>query len=264
MTQKTPVAVLFVLSLLVLSLVAALPAVAQEAEPAKPTCPCPPPDPPPPALQGAFSAGLALTSGNTDTSSFNLGFNMVYDPKTHSLFKADAFYLRSASDGVATTDKAGATLRYEYKVTDRVYAFLQLGYQRDRFKNVTYLVTPMLGAGYYVVKQKNLELTVDVSVGGAFEKDSGLDGTSSGAFSLGQGFVWRISPTTTFTEKANGLWKTNDTSDCFYHFELGLAASLVKNFELKVAYLVDYKNEPNPPTLKKADTALIAAVVYKF
>ena len=240
---------------------AALPALAQEAAP---TCPCPPPPPPPPALQGSFSAGLALTSGNTDTSSFNLGFNMVYDPKTHSLFKADAFYLRSSSDGVATTDKAGATLRYEYKLTERFYAFLQLGYQRDRFKNVTYLITPMAGAGYYVVKEKQIEVTVDVSAGGAFEKDSGYDGTSSGAFSLGQGFVWRISPTTTFTEKATGLWKTTDTSDSFYHFELGLAASLVKNFELKVAYLVDVKNRPNPPTLKKTDTALIAAIVYKF
>ncbi|MCM3876965.1 MAG: DUF481 domain-containing protein [Thermoanaerobaculia bacterium] len=249
---------------LVLLVAAAAPAFSQVAAPAKPMCPCPPADPPPPALQGSFSAGLALTSGNTDTSSFNLGFNLVYDPKTHSLFKADAFYLRSASDGLATTDKAGASLRYEYKLTERIYAFAQVGYQRDRFKNVTYLITPMLGAGTYLVKEKNLELTADASVGGAFEKDSGFDATSSGAFSLGQGFVWKIAPTATFTEKATGLWKTNDTSDCFYHFELGLAASLVKNFELKVAYLVDYKNLPNPPTLRKTDTALIAAVVYKF
>ena len=258
MTQKTLVALSFLL------LVASVPALAQESAPEKPTCPCPPPDPPPPALQGSFSAGLALTSGNTDTSSLNLGFNMVYDPKTHSLFKADAFYLRSASDGVATTDKAGANLRFEYGLAERVYAFVQLGYQRDRFKNVTYLVTPMLGAGYYFLKEKTLELSVDVSVGGAFEKDSGFDASSSGAFSLGQAFVWKISPVATFTEKANGLWKTSATSDSFYHFELGLAASLVKNFELKVAYLVDVKNRPNPPTLKKTDTALIAAIVYKF
>jgi putative salt-induced outer membrane protein YdiY len=258
MTRKTITAFSLIL------LVAAAPAFAQEADPAKPMCPCPPPAPPAPALQGSLSAGLALTTGNTDTSSFNLGFNLVYDPKTHSLFKADAFYLRSASDGLATTDKAGASLRYAYRLTERVYAFVELGYQRDRFKNVTYLLTPMAGGGYYFVKEKNLELTVDASVGGAFEKDSGFDATSSGAFSLGQGFLWKISPTATVTEKATGLWKTRDTSDSFYHFEVGLAASLIKNFELKVAYLVDYKNLPNPPTLKKTDTALIAAIVWKF
>ena len=245
-------------------LVASVPVFAEDAAPANPMCPCPPPDPPPPALQGSLGAGLALTTGNTDTSSFNLGFNMVYDPKTHSLFKADLFYLRSASDGVATTDKAGANLRYEYKLTERFYVFAQLGYQRDRFKNVTYLVTPMLGGGYYVVKEKTLELTLDASIGGAFEKDSGYDATSSGAFSVGQGFVWKISPAATFTEKATGLWKTSDTSDSFYHFEMGLSVSLVKSFELKISYLVDYKNLPNPPTLKKSDTALIASIVYKF
>ncbi|MEO8587208.1 MAG: DUF481 domain-containing protein [Acidobacteriota bacterium] len=261
MTRQTRTA--FALVLLVAAM-AAPPVFAQAAAPAQPMCPCPPPPPPPPALQGSFSAGLALTTGNTDTSSFNLGFNLVYDPKTHSLFKADAFYLRSASDGIATTDKAGASLRYEYKLTERFFAFAQLGYQRDRFKNVTYLITPMLGGGTYAVKEKNLEVTLDASIGGAFEKDSGLDATSSGAFALGQGLLWKITPTTTFTEKATGLWKTSDTSDSFYHFELGLAASLVKNFELKVAYLVDYKNLPNPRTLKKADTALIAAIVWKF
>ena len=261
MTRKVRAA--FSLVLFVAAMAAA-PVVAQEAAPAQPTCPCPPPPPPPPALQGSFSAGLALTTGNTDTSSFNLGFDMVYDPKTHSLFKADAFYLRSASDGLATTDKAGASLRYEYRLAERFYVFAQLGYQRDRFKNVTYLITPMLGAGYFVLKEKNLELSFDAAIGGAFEKDSGLDGTSSGAFSVGQGLLWKISPVATFTEKAAGLWKTNDTSDCFYHFELGLAASLVKNFELKVAYMVDTKNLPNPRTLKKTDTALIAAIVYKF
>ncbi len=56
----------------------------------------------------------------------------------------------------------------------------------------------------------------------------------------------------------------NDTSDAFYHFEVGVAASLMKSFELKVSYLVDYKNRVNPPTLKKTDTTLVAAIVYRF
>ncbi len=238
-----------------LVLLAAAPAFAQ---------PCPCPEPPPPPLQGSLSAGLALTTGNTDTSTFNLGFNLVYDPKTHVLFRADGFYLRSANNGAATADKGGASFRLEYTVTDRVYAFAQVGYLRDQFKNVLYLITPMAGGGYYFLKQKNLELTGDASVGGAFESDSGYAATNAGAFSLGQGFAWKISPSATFTEKAAGLWKANHTSDSFYHFEMSLAASITKASELKITYLVDTKNRPNPASLKKTDTALIAAFVYKF
>jgi putative salt-induced outer membrane protein YdiY len=236
-------------------LFAAAPAFAQ---------PCPCPEPPPPALQGSLSAGLSITSGNTDTSAFNLAFNLVYDPKTHGVFKADAFYLRSTTNGDATTDKAAAALRYEYGLTDRIYAFAQVGYQRDKFKNVVYLFTPMAGGGYYFLKQPNLELSGDVSIGGAFEKDSGYDSSNSGAFSVGQGFLWKISPLATFTEKASGLWKTSSVSDAFYHFEMSLAASVTKKSELKITYLVDVKAKPNPDTLKKTDTALIAAFVFKF
>ena len=129
---------------------------------------------------------------------------------------------------------------------------------------MTYLFTPMVGGGYLVVKEKTLELGVDGSIGAAFEKDSGYDADASGAFAVGESFVWKISPAATFTQKASGLWKTQNTADSFYHFEVGLAATLTKSFELKVTYLVDYKNRPRPETLKKTDTALVAALVYKF
>ena len=146
-----------------LVLLAAVPAFAQQPVAPPPcTCPCPCPEPPPPPLQGSLSAGLSITNGNTDTSAFNLAFNLVYDPKTHGLFKADAFYLRSTTNGDATTDKAAASLRYEYALSDRIYAFAQVGYQRDKFKNVVYLFTPMVGGGYYFIKQKNYELSGDV------------------------------------------------------------------------------------------------------
>ncbi len=126
-----------------------------DAPPVPPcTCPCPCPEPPPPPLTGSLAAGLSITTGNSDTSAFNLAFGLVYDPKTHSLFKADALYLRSWANGDTTSDKATAALRYEYKVSDRIYAFGQVAYLRDTFKNVTYLITPMVGGGYYVVKQQ--------------------------------------------------------------------------------------------------------------
>ncbi len=247
--------------------VAAAPALGQDAPPPC-KCPCPCPEPPPPPLTGSLGAGLSSTTGNSDTLGFNLSFGLTYDPKTHNLFKADAFWLYAKANGDATADKAGARVRYEYKVTERIYAFGQVGYLRDRFKNITYLISPMAGAGYLVVKQPTLELGLDASIGGAFEKDSGFDATSSGAFAVGEAFTWKISPAATFTQKASGLWKMNDTSDSFYHFEVGLAATLTKSFELKVSYLVDYKNEPLSPDpanpLKKTDTAFVAALVYKF
>src|SRR4051812_35791450 len=77
--------------------------------------------PPPKFWSSSFGAGLAITSGNTDTKNINLSFATKYDPKTKFVFKADALYLRGDSDGVKLVDKAGADARGEWSVSDRVF-----------------------------------------------------------------------------------------------------------------------------------------------
>src|SRR4051794_27963210 len=85
-------------------------------------------DPPPPAKPWAssFGAGLAITSGNTDTKNVNVSFNTKYDPKTRFIFKADALYLRGDANGTKQIDKMTADARDEYSVSDRTFAFAEL------------------------------------------------------------------------------------------------------------------------------------------
>jgi Protein of unknown function, DUF481 len=97
---------------------------------------------PPPAKEWSSSigAGLAITSGNTDTKNYNLAFATKYDPKTRFVFKADALYLRGDSNGVTQVDKASLDARGEYSLSDRTFAFVEVSYLRDPFKDVTYFV----------------------------------------------------------------------------------------------------------------------------
>ncbi len=48
-----------------------------------------------------------------------------------------------------------------------------------------------------------------------------------------------------------------------YHFNPGLSATIAARAELKVAYLYDYKKQP-PPGVKKGDSALFAALLFKW
>jgi len=61
----------------------------------------PPAGPPaePPIWTGSFGAGLALTSGNADTTNFNLAAKLTHDPRNPHLVTADAFYLHGTSEG---------------------------------------------------------------------------------------------------------------------------------------------------------------------
>src|SRR5580765_2078009 len=123
-------------------------------------------DPPPPKpWTSSIGAGLAITSGNTDTKNYNLAFATKYDPKTKFVFKADALYLRGDSNGETQVDKASADARGEYSLSDRTFAFAEVSYLRDPFKGVSYFVAPLVGGGYRVIKSDTRNLNVDAAAG---------------------------------------------------------------------------------------------------
>ena len=211
----------------------------------------------------SLGAGLAITSGNTDTQNINVSFGTIWDPKTNRLFKADALYLRGEANDEKQVDKASAIGRYEQTLSDRAFWFGELSYLRDPFKAINYLVSPIAGAGYHVIKTDSRKLTVDGGLGGIVESTD-LGRSTSGAIKAGESFEWTISPTSKFTQRLNGLWKADDFSDSYYHFDTGITTTIAARAELKVSYLYDYKNRVATPATEKADSALFAAVLYKF
>jgi len=219
--------------------------------------------PPEKPWASSIGAGVAITSGNTDTKNYNLSFATKYDPKTKVVFKADALYLRGSSDGVTQVDKAAADARYEYNLSDRTFTFAEINYLRDPFKDIDYFVAPLAGAGYRVIKSDTRNLTVDGAAGAEVESSS-LGRSSSGAVKAGENFDWAISPTSKFTQKVTGIWKTKDFADALYHFDAGLATTVAARLELKLAYAYDYKARPAVATVKKGDSALFAALLFKF
>src|SRR5215208_4142546 len=88
----------------------------------------PAPAPPSGPWAESVTAGLALTSGNKDTSTLNLGYDLVYDPKTRNLVKSEGLFLRGKSDGELTADRLALNGRDEYKLRDRLFLFGQLQY----------------------------------------------------------------------------------------------------------------------------------------
>jgi putative salt-induced outer membrane protein len=229
---------------------------------AQTTCPCP--EEPPPGWRAKVGAGLSFTGGNKDSRNVSLSFEAVYDPKTKNLFKADGLWIRTESDGELSADRVNAGTRDEYTISKRAYLFGEARYLRDRFKDLTYLVTPLAGLGYRLVDSEKTALAVDIGVGGAFEKLIDHDATSDGSFRVGQSFSVTLSPSAKVTQSAWGLWKMSDTEDAFYHFEAALAVSIARRLELQIGFFDDYKNKPADPSLQKNDTAFVANLVFKL
>ena len=225
--------------------------------------PCPPPPPPPPVWAVSVGAGLALTGGNSDTSSYNVAANVKYDPLTKNVFRAELLYLRASDGGESTVDRMLAALRDEYTVSGRLFAFGELGYQRDRFKQLDYLIAPLVGMGYKLVDRKPLLVALDGGVGAAFEKLEAQDSTADFALKAGERVEWKPSETAIVFQKSAALWKASDFGDAYYRFEAGVGAALAKRLELRVAFADDYKTRPAVPGLDKNDTSLIVTLLFK-
>jgi putative salt-induced outer membrane protein YdiY len=210
------------------------------------------------------SAGLALTSGNKDTSTANAAYDFIYDPQTRNVVKSDALFIRGKTDGELTASRLGVNVRDEYRVKANVFVFGQNQYLQDEFKNIDYLLAPTGGVGVKVLDTMQTKFTVDVGAGGVWEKNPGFDVRSSGAVVAGEKLTQTLTATTTLTQSVMALWKTKNWDDSLYTFGVGIAASISARTQLKFEVLDTYKNLPPIPTIKKNDVAVLMAIVYKM
>ena len=113
-----------------------------------PSAPPPPPAARPPVWTGSIGLGIAVTSGNTDTSTLNVSVDLSSRADARNVFKGHVLYLRGERDGELNLNRLSLRARDEYTPTPHGYTFGQVEYLRDTFKDVQYLVAPSVGLGY--------------------------------------------------------------------------------------------------------------------
>lgn len=226
--------------------------------------PAPAPPPPPPGWTGSASAGLALTSGNSDTSTVNAAYEVKRDTGGKLVFKSTALLVWGKSEGELTNDRLAIDGRVERKLSDRTSIFGATQYLRDSFKAIDYLVSPTVGVTQLLAKNDRTELGVDAGIGVVMEKDTGLDLDTDGAITGGQHLSHKLTATTELKEKAAALWVMDDFGDALYTFGIGLAASVTGGTQMKVEFLDTYKTKPAVSGVQKNDIAVLVSFVYKF
>jgi putative salt-induced outer membrane protein len=222
--------------------------------------------PPAPAREysGSFGGGMTLTSGNTTTRNYNLAFSHIHERKNGNTDKITALYLRGKQDGVLTLNRASIVFRDEYKLSSRVFLFGEVVYLSDRFKDISYYISPVGGLGYKVIDTDATKLQFSGGAGGVFEKNGGVDRKDSGSVNAGQSFSQNLGANSKFTENLGTIWNTNDFSNSLTGFSAGLTTSIVKIFDLKIEFLDTYKSKPSNPLIKKNDTSLVISFLMKY
>jgi putative salt-induced outer membrane protein YdiY len=230
---------------------------------AQPPCPCAA-TPDQGKWIGTAGAGLALTSGNSDTLNLNLSFDATYDPKTKHVVKATGLYIRGDQNDVVVVNRLSLGVRDQYTLSGRAFAFGQLDYLRDTFKAIDYLVAPTAGVGYTVIDTMPTTFAVDGGLGVVWEKNPGVEVDTDVAVTAAERLQHVLTPTSNVHHAATALWKANDFNDGLYTFSVGAGAKLSGRLQLSVDLLDTLKNQPPVTAPKKNDVALVTSITATF
>jgi putative salt-induced outer membrane protein len=121
---------------------------------------------------GSLDAGLSLARGNSDATTFTMGFNAVRAmPNDKTTLYATSVYTRSRTDGAsvtaANTVRAGG--RYDVNVSDRVFAFGSLDLERDELRSLD--LRAVLGSGFGWHASRTERTTFDVFGGATMNRE---------------------------------------------------------------------------------------------
>ncbi len=209
---------------------------------------------------GEAELGLVSTTGNTETENFS-GKATVENDRTdwHHTAILETFSAKTA--GTETAKRYLVSGKSDYKISDRAYAFGRLSYEDDQFSGFEYQANAALGAGYRVIKRE--ELTLDIEAGPGLRQsrlDEGDESDRETTLYLSGMLDWKLSATTTFTEKLTSEIGEDAT---ITKSVTGLKSQVVGNLAMKITYTIRNTSDV-PSDVEETDTETAITLVYSF
>lgn len=232
---------------LVTALILAAPVFAAEEEEAK--------DP----LEGNVKLGFLATSGNTETSTLNTGFEAAYTLERWK-HEAAAAAIYSEESSVVTAEAYEASWRSGWSLTERDFLFGQLSWRKDRFGGFDTQFSQTVGYGRKILTGEVHTLTGDVG-GGTRQSEDQL-GVSNNEFIItgSLDYTWKFSETAEFGQT---LAVEAGEDNTFSEAVTSVSTTLIGAFRLVASYTIRH-NSDVPIGTEKRDTRTAISLQYDF
>lgn len=180
---------------------------------------------------GFVDAGIAGTSGNSQTTTFNLGMNAA---RTTNRDKISVYiaslYASNSTNGpkVISAEATRGGIAYSLNITPRAYAFGTTDLEFDKFQKLDLRFVGGGGLGYHVTKSERTMF--DIFAGGDINKEfysTGLSRTS-GEILFGEELNYKATKSTTFHEKAVLFPNLSNGGQFRFNFDAGAITNLNK------------------------------------
>jgi putative salt-induced outer membrane protein YdiY len=229
----------------------------------------PPPRNPTNLWQGTVSVGLTLARGNTDTTLFSAtGVAKKRWTGNDLTLGVEGLYGESKNPGQTKATETAESLHLygqdNINFTDRLFGYARVDGLHDGISHIDYRFTLAPGVGYYFIKNKISDLSLEAGPGYIFEKLD--DETKSFAtLRVAEKFHHAFTPHARLWETLEFLPQVDNFNNYIANGELGVEAGLNKSEKLLLRTVLQdsYDSIPAPGRLRN-DLKLIASVAYKF
>ena len=231
---------------MVAALAAPLTLMAQQAEPESP-------------WSGSATLGYLATSGNTETSTLNTGFEVGYTAgKWEHVFDGSA--VNASENDVKTAESYAANWKSERNITEQDFLFGRLSWRKNRFSGYNTQFSQTVGYGRRLIDADKHKLNGEL---GAGARQSTLqDGRSENEtiFRGGIYYKWQFSETAAFSQDV-----TVEAGELNTYLEsvTALSAQLIGDLALVASYTIK-SNSDVPPSTEKTRKCNGRSLKYVF
>ncbi len=208
---------------------------------------------------GKATLGYLATSGNTENSTLNSGFEVGYTSgKWAHLLQAAA--ISASEDEVTTAEAYDLGWKSERKLTDHDFLFGRLQWRKDTFGAYDTQFSQTVGYGRRLLNNDTHKLNVELGVG-ARQSELQFGGDENETiFTAGGYYTWAFSDSTEFRQT---LRTEIGDANTYSESVTAVSAKLLGNLALVASYTIK-NNSDVPPLTDTTDTYSALSLEYLF
>lgn len=217
------------------------------------------PEEPESPWSGKATLGYLATSGNTENSTLNTGFEVGYQAgKWEHGFDASA--IKASESEVTSAESYSSNWRSERNLTDKDFLFGRLSWRKNRFGAFNTQFSQTVGYGRRLIESDKHSLNAEIGAGARqSETQVGLSENET-VFRGGMYYKWMFSENAEFRQD---LTVEGGKENTYTESVTALSAKLVGNLALVASYTIK-NNSDVPPLTEKTDTYTALSLEYVF
>lgn len=223
--------------------------------------------------KGTGEAGLVSARGNTytDTANGKLDIANELEQWKHALYLAGLY---GSTDAISSANRWESRWQSDYKITEPLYWFGGLRYERDHFGAFSYQESATTGAGYKFIDNDTTKFNAQLGFGIKKSQEQTLitddadrviervegDTATRALTTLGANLEHALTPTTKIVDR---LLIEAASDNTLLQNDLALQVAINDSFSLSVGYGVRQNTSP-PPGAERTDTVTTLNLVYNL